>query len=127
MLDCSPGLGPLTESVLLACDALILPVIPTVLSLNAHTQLEQFRARKQLTRPLSLPFYSMVDSRHAMHKNLIAQPPGSLGGILTTQIPYSAAVERMGAERMPISLYAPSSPAALAYRALWNEIRGRLI
>ena len=35
-------------------------------------------------------------------------------------------VERMGIERAPVGVSAPSSPATRAYRSLWAEVSARL-
>ena len=43
------------------------------------------------------------------------------------QIPLSTDVERMTAERLPVELIARRGRAAEAYRALWEELRSRVI
>jgi chromosome partitioning protein len=35
-------------------------------------------------------------------------------------------IERMGSERAPVGVFAPSTPATRAYRALWSEVAARL-
>ena len=46
--------------------------------------------------------------------------------LLETRIPSATDVERMGVHRAPVASYAPTSPAAKAYAALWAEITARL-
>jgi cellulose biosynthesis protein BcsQ len=46
--------------------------------------------------------------------------------MLGAGIPASEVVERMGEERDPVSAFAPASPAALSYEALWLDVRRRL-
>jgi chromosome partitioning protein len=46
--------------------------------------------------------------------------------MLRTAIPAASDVERMGQHRAPLALFAGRGRAALAYEALWAEIRERL-
>ena len=48
-------------------------------------------------------------------------------GMLSAVIPNSSVVEQMGPRRAPVGDWAPSSAAARAYRALWSEVRDRLL
>jgi chromosome partitioning protein len=41
---------------------------------------------------------------------------------LRNAIPFSTDVEKMGINRSPIDLYAPTRQANRAYQALWQEI-----
>ena len=41
-LDCPPGISLLSESVLQAADSLLVPLIPTILSLRTLDQLTEF-------------------------------------------------------------------------------------
>jgi cellulose biosynthesis protein BcsQ len=126
VLDCPPSISLVSENVFSVADALLLPVIPTTLSLRTLEQLRRFLARGPLkTLPL-LPFYSMVDPAMEMHRQVLERLPPGRDGFLESQIPYAADVERMGIERAPVLEYAPDSPAAQAYRELWNEVRERL-
>lgn len=125
-LDCPPGVSVLTEAVLDACTAILAPVIPTPLSLNAVSQLLDFRQRKGYTHSLYLPFYSMVDKRKSLHRGLIEHPPALLEGLLESHIPYASEVEQMGTKRAPVGAFAPRSRAAECYGALWTEVSRRL-
>ncbi len=126
ILDCPPSISLVSENVFSAADALLLPVIPTTLSLRTLEQLQRFLARGPAkTLPL-LPFYSMVDPAMEMHRQVLERLPPGQDGMLESQIPYAGDVERMGIERAPVLEYAPDSPAAQAYRVLWKEVRERL-
>jgi chromosome partitioning protein len=65
----------------------------------------------------------MVDRRKALHRE-ICDTRGS--DYLTTAVPYSSHVERMGLRRAPLASFAPRTPAAAAYTALAEEIESRL-
>jgi hypothetical protein len=46
--------------------------------------------------------------------------------MLGAAIPSADEVERMGVERDVVAAFAPGSPAAAAYEALWWDVRRRL-
>jgi cellulose biosynthesis protein BcsQ len=119
-LDCPPSLSLVSENVFEAADALLVPIIPATLSSRTFDQL-----REIVDGPLVLPFFSMVDRRKALHRDVIKSLSAE-HDVLKTTIPTSADVERMGAHRTAISEFAPRSPAGRAYAALWNEVQERL-
>jgi len=74
-----------------------------------------------------LAFFSMVDVRKALHREVMAELRASAPTeILGAAIPASEDVERMGVERDVVAAFAPGSPATTAYRALWWDVRRRL-
>jgi cellulose biosynthesis protein BcsQ len=127
LLDCPPGLSLVSENVMHAADALVVPLLPTPLSARMLEQLFEFVAARGWSDVKLLPFFSMVDRRRSLHRETIAALRGRFPSILATEIPYGSDYERMAARRAPIESYAPKSPAAEAYRALWREIDERLI
>lgn len=126
-LDCPPSISLVSENIFRAADLLLVPLIPTTLSARTLHQLVDFLEGHARHRDLKvLPFFSMVDRRKRLHRELMERLPESLPGFLSTSIPYASEVERMGVHRMPLMAYAPSNPAADAYRALWGEVRAAL-
>jgi len=121
-LDCPPSISLVSENVLHAADVLLVPLIPTTLSLRTLDQLTEFVAGLDGRRPRVIAFFSMVDRRKRLHReiteNLSAERPGVAG----TVIPALSLVERMSVERAPVTAFAPRSRAARAYRALWSEL-----
>ena len=126
IFDCPDGLATLTESVFFATDLLLIPLIPTTLSLLTFEQVKKHLKKDTKKPPRTLPFFSMVDRRKRLHKEICATYAGGQDGFLTTAIPFASAVERMGVERAPLPSYDRSSNATLAYKALWEEIKGKL-
>jgi chromosome partitioning protein len=124
-LDCPPSISLVSESVFDAADALLVPLIPATLSSRTFKQLNDLLARDPGTGPEVLAFFSMVDGRKRLHREVMESLAAS-ARVLRTAIPAASDVERMGQRRTPIALYAPRSRAALAYEALWAEIRERL-
>lgn len=122
VLDCPPSISLVSENIFRAADALLLPTIPTTLSLRTMAQLLDFMEGHKLKTPVHA-FYSMVDRRKRLHQDVMATPGDARCNVLETVIPYATEVERMGLERRPVTDYAPRSPAGRAYRALWDEIK----
>jgi chromosome partitioning protein len=121
-LDCAPGISLLSENVLHAADAIIVPLLPTPLSLRMLVQLRDFIVLKGWTDLKVLPFFSMVDRRKSLHHDIIAQTREQFPGMLVTEVPYSSEIERMTLRRAPIPAFAPRSAAAQVYAALWAEL-----
>ena len=126
ILDCPPSLSKLAESIFRTADRVYVPIIPTWLSVNSWEQLVAFTRDKKLDERKLFPFLSMVDRRKALHRDFLKKPPKSLSRLLSGYIPYASAVERMGEQRLPVNLFAPRSPAALAYRLMWEQMRQQL-
>jgi len=122
VLDCPPSISLVSENIFRAADALMLPTIPTTLSLRTMGQLLDFMEGHRLDTPV-YAFYSMVDRRKRLHQDVMATPGDRRCRVLDTVIPYATEVERMGLERRPVTDYAPRSNAGRAYRALWDELR----
>jgi len=124
-LDCPPNISLLSEAVFEAADILLSPIIPTTLSLRTLEQLESFIEAKGLNKLALIPFFSMVDRRKKMHRDIMAALSESHPEILAAAIPYASDIERMGLKRMPLAGYIKNSPSTAAYEALWQEILNR--
>jgi cellulose biosynthesis protein BcsQ len=125
-LDCPPGISLVSESVLEAADALLVPVIPTTLSARTLEQLRAFCARQGHAELRILPFFSIVSARKRLHRELMERLPQEGPEWLRAVIPDSADVERMGVRRAPVCAYARGSQACEAYTRLWEELAARL-
>lgn len=125
-MDCPPGISLLSENVLRAADAVVVPLIPTPLSLRMLTQLREFLVRHQWTDMTLLPFFSMVDRRKSLHQEIIADTRASFPGLMATEVPYWSEIERMTVRRAPLPAYAPRSEAARIYEDLWKEVAMKL-
>ena len=125
-LDCPPSISLASESVFGAADAILLPTIPTTLSLRTCQQVLKFFRQHSLDTVKVLPFFSMVDLRKQLHRVIVENPPDFMSDTLQARIPYSSDVERMGIYRAPLAEYAPRSPSARCYAALWEEVKERL-
>jgi chromosome partitioning protein len=126
LLDCPPGISLLSENVLRAADAVVVPTLPAPLSLRMLEQLQSFVAAEGWSDLALLPFFSMVDRRRSLHQQVIAEARSRFPSMLSVEIPYWSEIERMSARREPLPAFAPRSPAAEIYAALWTEIDARL-
>jgi chromosome partitioning protein len=126
ILDCAPSISLVSESVFAAADALVVPTIPTLLSLRTLGQIVRFFQEHGLEHVKLLPFYSMVDSRKTLHRAIVSDSSEIECRMLLTCIPYAADVERMGLRRAPLTSYSRTSAAAQAFRDLWGEIQAGL-
>lgn len=123
VLDCPPALSHLADNVFNAADLILVPVVPTHLSLRAYEQLREYFEQEGFPLRKLMPYYSMADRRRSLHRELIEQPPALMKGMAQSVIPYSSMVERMGEHRAPLAAYAPSDDFALsAYAELWLEV-----
>jgi chromosome partitioning protein len=125
-LDCPPNISLLSEAVFEAADFLLSPIIPTTLSLRTLAQLKAFIEKQDLARLSLIPFFSMVDRRKKMHKDIMEQALTDYPALLKTTIPYASDIERMGLERKPLATYSGKSRSAEAYNELWQEILTRI-
>jgi chromosome partitioning protein len=125
-LDCPPGISLLSENVLRAADAVIVPMLPTPLSVRMLAQLRDFIAANGWADLVLLPFFSMVDRRKSLHNEVIASTREHFPELLATEVPYWSEIERMSLRRAPLPAYAPRSAAGQIYSALWKEIEARI-
>ena len=121
-IDCPPGISLVSENIFNAADILLIPTIPTTLSLRTLEQLKEFQKDQQAGNPTILTFFNMVDLRKKLHREILSDPLKSIHQQLQTSIPYSAEVEKMGLMRAPLESYAASSKVAHAYQGLWKEV-----
>ena len=126
LLDCPPGFSLLGENVLRAADGLVVPMIPSPLSLRMMIQLRDFVAANEWNDLALMPFFSMVDGRKTLHRDIIAATRENFLEMLETEVPYWSEIERMSLRRAPLPAYAPRSAGSQIYRALWLEISARL-
>jgi cellulose biosynthesis protein BcsQ len=123
-LDCPPSISLLSENVMHAVDTLLVPMIPATLSVRTFDQLSDFVNNFDGRQPQICAFFSMVDGRKRLHRDLVEQLPAKRGGILRTAIPALSIIEQMAEQRAPVTAFAPHSVAAKCYEALWGEVNG---
>ncbi len=123
IIDCAPSISLVSESVFRASDVLLVPTIPTPLSLRTLLQLLKSLQGLDTKRLGIYPFFCMVDRRKSLHRNTAELQAEIPIPFLETQIPYSSLVEQMGTRRAPLHTFARSSKPGKAYEDLWQEVR----
>jgi cellulose biosynthesis protein BcsQ len=120
-LDCPPNITLLSENIFHAADCIVVPLIPTTLSLLALKQFLAFLSEINMRHVKILIFFSMVEKRKKMHVEIVTKFRKKKG-FLKSIIPFLADIERMGLYRQPVSAALSGSIASAAYQSLWNEI-----
>lgn len=123
ILDCPPTINILAENIFNAVDVILVPLVPTTLSMRTHQQLLSFLKKSDYETSRVYAFLSMVDRRKKLHQQLALEVQQGFDRFLHSSIPYLAVVEQMGIYREPVPAFAPNSRAAKAYQALWAEIQ----
>jgi chromosome partitioning protein len=126
ILDCPPSISLLSESVFETADALLVPLIPATLSVRTFEQLLRFVDEQVADPPEIVAFFSMVDRRKRLHRDVVESIGRAYPQVASAVIPAASDVERMGVQRSPVVTWAPGSVAARAYVALWEETVARL-
>lgn len=121
-LDCPPGASLVAENAVHAADVVVLPLVPSPLSLRSLGQVEDIVADSTRLTPI-LAFFSMVDRRKTAHRTAVESLRSGRSDVLDIVVPATVVLERMGVERAPLGTFAPRSEAAQAYAELWSSIR----
>jgi chromosome partitioning protein len=122
ILDTPPSLSLVSENVIGAADLVLVPLIPTVLSVRTFDQLVTFVGELKGHQPAIRGFFSMLDRRRKLHRDIVAELPADREQMSTVAIPSASAVEQMAVRRAPLVVFAPRSPAAVAFQQLWDEM-----
>ncbi len=126
LLDCPPFLGTVTQNALMAADSLLIPTQPEYFSIHAlGNMMSVIRKVRAQGNPL-LAYHlliTMMDRRNRIHRTLHDQLRATFtSGVLDTVIPTDTKLRECAVDGLPIIYYAPESRAAMAYRALAQEI-----
>ncbi|WP_438971641.1 ParA family protein [Methylophaga sp.] len=126
ILDCPPSFSLLSEQIFETANSLYLPLIPTYLSLRTFDQTREFFKQNKLKPKRLHAFFTMVDRRRSLHRQMLAHPPRMLKNGLPTPIPYAAIVEKMGDHQAPLPAFDKNATVSKAYAALWQDIKKTL-
>lgn len=122
ILDCPPGISLLHENIFNAADWILMPNIPTTLSINSFETVAEYFKNNGLEKSKLKCFFSMVDHRKNLHHEVMQQfYKDKL--FFKSYIPYLSDVEKMGVHQQPLFEYANSSYAAQCFRDLWYEVK----
>jgi len=122
IFDCPPSISELSEQIFRASDLLLVPLLPTTLSLRTFEQVRAFLKNEKLRTVKMRSFFSMVDRRKKMHREILENFATTEKQHLAPYIPNSSIIEKMGIERAPVLDFAPRSVPAESFRALWKQV-----
>ncbi|MBG6215128.1 MAG: ParA family protein [Cryobacterium sp.] len=122
ILDCPPGSSLVAENAVYSADVVVVPLVPSPLSMRSLDQVMEFVAASVSKAPI-IGFFSMVDRRKRSHRDTVEQLPLTRKVVTDIVVPATVQIERMGAERAPVAVYANRSPAAQAYGDLWRRVQ----
>lgn len=128
LIDCPPSLGLLTVNALTAArDGVLIPVQCEYLALEGLTQLVQTieLVQKYLNPGLTIRglVMTMYDSRTNLSRQVVEEVRRHFPGkVFRTIVPRNVRLSEAPSYGQPISLYAPKSPGAIAYKVLTAEL-----
>jgi chromosome partitioning protein len=128
LIDCPPSLGLLTVNGLVAArDGVIIPVQTEYLALEGLGQLTHTitRVRTALNPQLGIRglVMTMFDGRASLSQQVVQEVQRHFPGqVFKAIIPRSVRLAEAPSHGLPISVYAPNSSGAQAYRALAQEL-----
>lgn len=127
IIDCPPAISVLAENIFYACDFILVPIVPTILSIRAYEQIVAYFEDNELDKSILIPFFSMVELKKSIHRTTISQLNGKIPNLCNAMIPFLSDIEKMGIYQKPLMEFRPNSRATLAYKALWKEIKTNTI
>ena len=129
IIDCMPSLGMMTINALACADSVLIPVQAAYLPIKGLQQLIKTigRVKKQLNPKLSIEgiLLTMVDNRTNYARDIAMMVYDTYSAsikVFGTEIPISVRASEVSIEGGSIYSYDPRGKAALAYRALTNEV-----
>jgi cellulose biosynthesis protein BcsQ len=125
-LDCPPGISILHDAIFSGVDWILMPNIPTTLSIRSFETVVSYFKENDLDLAKVKCFFSMVDHRKNLHHEVMNEFYKDKY-FLKSYIPYLSDVEKMGINVAPLETFAASSYAAQCYRDLWKEIKKNCI
>lgn len=115
----------MSENVFNSSDVMLVPLIPTTLSLRTCDQILAYVGDHKKLDLKIMPFFSMVDKRKKLHTEIMESGAREIKGVLQASIPYLSIIEYMGVKRAPVGVFAPKSSAAAGFSELWREVATR--
>ncbi len=125
-IDCPPSITAVSENIFENADAILVPVIPTILSVRTYEQLREFFKEEGYDRKKLHPFFSMYERRKNMHNESMESFAKKYPECINIAIPYNSEIEKMGEYRAPIVHKYPYAEASEAYQKLWKKLKNKL-
>lgn len=131
IIDCPPALGLLTLNAMVAADSVIVPLQAEFYALEGLSQLmltiREVRASANPGLRIEGVLLTMADSRNNLSQQVEADARKTLGPLVfRTVVPRNVRVSESPSHALPVIHYDPSSKGSTAYRALAQELIGKV-
>src|SRR5262249_40400158 len=113
------------EGVVAASDVVLVPTIPTVLSLRAVARMIKWADHAEARSDMAV-FFSMVDRRKALHRRACEWGTRTRDFFMSGRIPYASMVEQTTVRRTPLAAFAARDAATVAFADVWAELAVRI-
>lgn len=120
VIDSPPGFTNINRLISKISDMILVPVIPTYLSLRTLDMLKDFLFSSGVDEDRIFPFFSMADKRKKLHRQIIDEKSQDFQ--IKSIIPYSAEIEKMGEILAPISHFSKDKNITKIYAKFKDEI-----
>lgn len=131
ILDCPPALGLLSVNALRAADRVVIPVEPSLYSLDGIERLREtlhLLASQYDTHPSITLLANMFDIRTRLARNMLEMLESQLPiDLCTTRIRNSVRVREAACHGAPLTDHAPRAPVTGDFRELAEELLGNLL
>lgn len=125
-LDCPPGFSVLADSVFHAADFVLMPTIPTTLSVRTYQIVKDYFENNKVDTDKLMCYFNMVDIRKNLHLEVM-QTYARDHRFFQFYIPTATEIEKMGLHQQPILVAQPNSRGAHSFLALWQEMKEGLV
>jgi len=125
-IDCPPSISLVSENIFNAVDFLLVPTVPTTLSLRTYDEIINFFEKSKLDSGMIIPFFSMVERRKNMHLESMDSFSKTAKRVCKNYIPYQSDVEKMGIHQEPVCYTKPNSIASRSFKLVWSEIKRKI-
>ena len=122
VVDCAPEASTVSENVVNFSDLIVVPLVPSPLSINTFDMLLQFAIELKDKHPSIYAAFNMVDRRKHLHKQLLEKYLNHDPRFLNAYIPSSSSIEQMASYRAPVETYSRRSTSTVAFAELTAEI-----
>jgi hypothetical protein len=131
VLDCPPALGLLSVNALRAADRVLIPVEPSLYSLDGIERLREtihLLAGQYGIEPSVALLANMFDTRTRIARNMLEILESQLPvDLCATRIRNSVCVREAACHGVPLSDYAPRAPVTADFRQLAEELFGTVL
>lgn len=120
VIDAPPGFTNVNKLICKISDVILIPLIPTVLSMRSLDMVYEFFENEKIDKIKIAPFFSMADMRKGIHKNIIEENIKNFP--IKTIIPYSSEIEKMGVYLKAVNDFSHSKNIKDIYERFKDEV-----